>query len=245
MSLRDRLLAMLVEEGSSLVTEGSAEEATSECDSPAALEMSPSVERQGDFLHLDERVKKDLFDLGFEEFSDLCDHQEDDPICSELRSLQRQLLDQVCLNHYRKKKFAELVKSKLPAQEFYALLSDIDKQIEHLYQRRARSGKKKRKTGPTGSSTNLPSPGPPLNTIPPEATKLLETRTRLVSSFSGIIPSLKEMLASSKENLFSDEEEKRVLALAAESGNWLPVPEVSSMNLRPRTQPVFPSLGRV
>lgn len=99
---------------------------------------------ENDFVHVDDRIRQELVSLGFEEFADNHNLDENDSICIEMRQLQQLLREQVYLNHYRKKKLADRARSYLPSQEFYSLLQDVNKQIEQAYQRRSKQGKKKK-----------------------------------------------------------------------------------------------------
>ena len=238
MSLRDRLLAMLIEESFVVPESDLSMEDSGDSSENISYESSSSL-ATADFVRVDERIRQELVSMGFEEFASIKDHQEDDPVCMEMRKLQKMLREQVCRNHYRKRKLADRARSLLAGQEFYALLSDINKQIEHLYHRRTRQAKKKKpKAGE--------SPAPSVMTISSDATKVLETKARLVDGFRDIIPPLATVLASTTERLFDDEQEKEILRMARRSGTWLPIPDsipLRHCKLSTVVQPVFPVLA--
>jgi hypothetical protein len=137
-SLRDRLLSLMVEEGIALATSGDDHLLTDETmEGDMDQHWTPPLPIPSDYIQVDDRIRKDLAMIGFEEFSNVThDYQEDDQICAEIRNLQRQLQEQLAVNYYRKRKLSEIAKSKLPPQEFYSLLNDIDKQLEQVYLKR-------------------------------------------------------------------------------------------------------------
>lgn len=255
-SLRERLLAMMIEENLTVPEpsdHGGAEQSVGDTEGevqppslPTAGELAPL--KPVDYVHVDERIRQELSESGLCIFVPRVDYQEDDAICAELRTLQRRLREQVCLNHYRKRKLAELLSERLPAQEFYALLADIDRQLEQLFSRRLKVQKKKKR--PSGPSGGAPGPSPSPVSATPEVTNLVETRRRLIASFAHLMPSQREFLSvatsrSGGARLFDPEQEERVLEFARESGNWLPVPDLPLSHVKlssPPAQPVFPAL---
>lgn len=244
-TLKDRLLSLLVDEEVPMdhrmdVDEDDDASKLEGQDSSFAMENPPFP----DYTHLDSRLRHELAATGFEEFANCAvDYQEDDSICIELRSLQRRLQEQLAVNYLRKRKLAEVAKAKLPAQEFYSLLSDLDKQIEQVFIKRTRSGKKKKKSGSssTGGGSSEPSAA-----APAEAVRLLENRAKLLVAFAPYIPKLPEYLASEEVKLVDKSEETMVVQMAQESGSWLPLPtNESSLQTEfskplPSAQPVFP-----
>ena len=293
-AIRERLLAMMIEEGNPTVPDGSLDFNNATCSSddisvPLALNaalpgdgasaedianlsgssmgssgMKPAMTNGSlDMVPLEDRIKKDLAQSGLRLFVPHLDFQEDDEICAELRVLQRRLCEQVCLNHYRKRKLATLVRGMLGAQEFYLLLADVDKQIEQTYARRAKGFKRKARKGPSstgstaakGDSDVGASTPEVLVGSPPASTgsghgqhaggiPLVDTRERLISAFSELVPSQREYLtAEPPAQLFDEESELQVLEYARRSGSWLPLPDNLPQNiqlLRPASHPVFP-----
>lgn len=239
-SLKERLLSLLMDEDLPLpetCNSVGAEEAV-------VIEQESSLggQQTSEFVHLDDRLRHELASIGVEEFANVTtDLMEDDQICVEMRNLQRQLRERVALNYYRKLKLCELAKEKLPAQEFYSLLSDLDKQLEQIYLRRTRSGKKKKKTTSAAVSTGNPEP----QVAPADAVRLLENRAKLLNAFQTYIPPLCKHLASENGKLISKEDESSVLELALQTGGWLPLPQLESQSTEfarplPDAHPIFP-----
>lgn len=242
-ALKDRLLSLLVDEEVPIedlmdIDEEANAGKTEGQDSTLLVENYSFT----DYTHLDSRLRHELAATGFEEFANCAvDYQEDDSICIELRSLQRRLQEQLAVNYLRKRKLAEVTKSKLPAQEFYSLLSDLDKQIEQVFIKRTRSGKKKKKSGTSNGGSVEPSAA-----APAEAVRLLENRAKLLVAFAPYIPKLPEYLASEEVKLVDKVEENMVVQMAQESGSWLPLPsnetylQTEFSKPLPSAQPVFP-----
>jgi hypothetical protein len=246
-SLRERLLAMLIEENLT-VPETSLENGNGEIPSPTEgeehLNSPPPMEtlKGINFVHVDERIRQELSQSGLCMFVPKIDYQEDDEICSEMRTLQRKLRQQVCLNHYRKRKLSGLIRNKLPAQEFYTLLADIDKQIEQAFSKRSKIQKQKKKK----VSVTSPSPSP-VSSQQLEPIPLVETRQKLLVAFSDIIPTQRDFLTpTAPPSLFDAEDEAKVVQYAMESGNWLPIPDQPLNHVKlskPPAHPVFPALA--
>lgn len=244
-TLKERLLSLLVDEGlpesQPMDIDGPAEDnETSAVHEDSSFEQVPTI--SAGYIHLDQRLRQELAASGFEEFANCSvDYQEDDVICTELRSLQRQLQEQVAVNYYRKRKLSDIAKTRLEAQEFYSLLSDLDKQLEQVYLKRSKSGKKKKKGSSSASSV-----GDTAVAVPPETVRLLENRAKLLSAFALYIPRRCDFLASTESPLICPEEEQHVIEIAKQTGNWLPLPgAVESIPTEfsrpmPQTQPVFP-----
>ncbi len=217
-------------------------------DEPIVPQQSVQIPKF-DYVHIDERLRKELAASGLEEFANSAlDYQEDDSICTELRSLQRQLQEQVVVNYYRKRKLSELTKSKLPAQEFYSLLFDLDKQLEQMYLRRTKFGKKKSKKGPTSSASSAGNDTPVSASVAPsDGVRLLENRAKLLHSFQPYIPKLSDYLKSDKISLINADDETSVLKMAQETGSWLPLPNsITTIHTEftkplPSAHPIFPA----
>lgn len=256
-SLRERLLAMMIEENLTVpeTADGGPEQSNCDADSPQDSQMASPPPQEGlhssttssspnnkivDYVHVDERIRQELSQSGLCMFVPKVDYQEDDPICAEIRTLQRKLREQVCINHYRKRKLADMIRSKLPAQEFYSLLGEVDKQIEQTFSKRTKVTKKKKRG-------NTPAPSSPAPGTPVETLNLVETRRRLIEAFSSIVPSQKEFLSASPGGpLFDPSVEEKVVQFASESGHWLPIPEQPLTHVRlaaQAAQPVFPMLN--
>lgn len=261
-SLRERLLAMLIEEnltvpespetdsspGESSVDSGSQIE--SHCSTPISETAAGCHKASAaDYVHVDERIRQELTHSGLCMFVPKIDYQEDDSICCEIRSLQKRLREQVCLNHYRKRKLLQVIKEKMAAQEFYTLLGDVNRQIEVSYAKRNKV-QKKRKRGtpaPIGSISGNASPAPIIAAN--ETLKLVETRNKLLVAFSGMILPHQEFLSFSRDPLFSPNLEEEVLKYANEGGGWLPLPPSNGTSQwstakgkTANAHPVYPSI---
>ena len=189
---------------------------------------------------LDDRLRSSLTELGLTDLTNIRDYQENDEICVEMRSVQRQLREQIVLNQYRKKRLAEFIKSKLASQEFYSLVGDFDKQIDGIFQRRVKNAKKKKSS--KGSAVDASAPASSsVNEIPTEAIQCLENRRILLESFAEIVPGRVESLCP--ENLvdFDVTVEGQVIASAKKSSKWLPLPEISLKQPLTSCQPAFPN----
>lgn len=253
-TLKERLLSLLIDEElpetqEDVEMEGPEEEEAGRDSSPSPEDDQMFVPSRIDYVHLDERLRHELAASGIEEFANCSiDFQEDDAICTELRQLQRQLQEQVAVNYYRKRKLSDLAKAKLPAQEFYSLLSDLDKQLEQVFLKRSKSGKKKKKTsgGSGGGGTDTPLS----TTVPTEAVRMLENRAKLMVAFEPYIPKLSQFLASEDAHIVDKTDESNIVKIAQETGNWLPIPShhegaqqaITTEFTRslPVSQPVFP-----
>lgn len=222
---------------------------------PSKLELLP----KDDFYNIEERIRKELTEAGLTTFVPTFDYQEDDGICAEMRILQRRLRQQVCLNHYRKRKLAALIKDRLPAQEFYNLLGEVDDQIEVSFAKKGKAASRKRpKKGSTssggggsgGSVTIGEHNNSPMGSA--EGSSLVETRYRLLEAFKGLIPGPTEFWATSNESLFDPTEEERVLQYARDHTAWIPIPDDPIQTLQSWScnkgdggaHPAFPKLSQ-
>lgn len=258
-TLRERLLSILLEDNASDATKIDCHESniSPPCSTTTTNEdrdrsNNNSVEeiddllsslQPKDFVHVDERIRSELAAAGLAMFVPRKDHREDDEICAEMRKLQQMLREQVCINQYRKRRLVQYVRTTLPAQEFYTLLGEIDRQIDAAFARRIRV-LKKRKKGPAGLL------GTPSNSTSPsylEPIMLAETRKKLMDAFVEIVPQHHEYVnqVTCPVDLFDHEEETRVIEFARSSGRWLPIPinPLEHVRLaRTTAQPVFPTV---
>lgn len=205
---------------------------------PSHLQLPTSkleILSESDFYHVEERIRRELAEAGLAMFVPSVDYQEDDPICMEMRTLQRRLSEQVCVNHYRKRRLAALVREKLPAQEFYNLLGEIDGQIQNNFAKKGKTASRKRpkKGNSTSSSGSVPQitveyENPSSSTTMSglgDGISLVDTRYRLVEAFRDLVPPQFEFLSTSNVSIFEPDAEERVLQYACEHGGWLPVPD--------------------
>jgi hypothetical protein len=62
--------------------------------------------------------------------------KEDDEICAELRTLGRELKDQMKSNEYHKKRLLEVVDHQLQFEQYRQVLDTLDSQVEQGYLKR-------------------------------------------------------------------------------------------------------------
>ncbi len=205
-SLKERLMSMLIEENQVDIEEFESEDQFMD----DLFTEQPS--------ELEERLRRDLAESGFIDLKLAGkDYQEDDEICAELRRLQSQLRLQTMLNQYRKKRLADYCRKHiLPAQELYALVDEIDKQLVSVYQRAVKANKKRSSSAAKkteSSSVNYHQ----------EAARLIANREKLLESFGPCVGPRKEYLEPSESNimkLFDDKVEEKLKKDARETGAW-------------------------
>lgn len=234
--LRDRLLSALIDKDAEIPETFENEEfgdedvlMNGESDYTAT---SPSS------VTLDDRLRVSLSELGFTDLTSSRDYQENDEICIEMRSVQRQLREQIVINQYRKKRLAEFIRSKLASQEFYSLIADLDKQIDGIFQKRIKNAKKKKTSKGADSTANAQTA---TNEISTEALQCLENRHKLLETFSDIVPSRIESLCPSNLVDFDCKVEESILESARKSSKWLPLPEIALKQPLTSSQPAFPN----
>ncbi|CUM63063.1 uncharacterized protein PRCAT00000628001 [Priceomyces carsonii] len=76
-------------------------------------------------------------------------NKEDDEVCAEIRSLQKELKGAVLRNKVNKKKLIPLVEEQIAYQEYCTILEDLDKQVDLAYLKRLKAKNKKKKTEAT------------------------------------------------------------------------------------------------
>lgn len=242
--LRDRLLSALIDKEAQFSDNFEDEEYGDE-----DVLMTPAPIAENEIVHLDDRLRSSLSELGFTDLTSSRDYQENDEICVEMRSVQRQLREQIVINQYRKKRLAEFIRTKLASQEFYSLIGDLDKQVDGIFQRRIKNAKKK-KTAPASKqlpiandsnsslSTILSSSA---NEIPSEATQCLENRRKLLDNFVEIVPGRIESLCPPNLIDFDAKVEETILETARKTSKWLPLPEIPLKQPLSSSQPAFPN----
>ena len=243
--LRDRLLSALIDKEAE-ITDNFDEEY---CDDVTML--GPDFDNQ-ESVPLDDRLRASLCDLGFTDLITSRDYQENDEICVEMRSVQRQLREQIVINQYRKKRLAEFIRTKLASQEFYSLIGDLDKQVDGIFQRRVKNAKKK-KTAPTSklaatsassaaeSTSSLSTVLSSTNEIPNEAIQCLDNRRNLLDNFVEIVPGRIESICPPNLVHFDAIVEADILESARKTSKWLPLPEISLKQPLSSSQPAFPN----
>ncbi|KAK6463179.1 histone acetyltransferase transcription factor [Scheffersomyces coipomensis] len=76
-------------------------------------------------------------------------NKEDDEVCAEIRSLQRELREVVSRNKANRKKLIPIVEEQIAYQEYCAILEDLDKQVDQAYMKRLKGKSKKKKVDTT------------------------------------------------------------------------------------------------
>lgn len=129
-----------------------------------------------DYFSLEERLKREMKYIGVLTSADIdWASGEDDEICLELRTAQRELRRVASENASRKRKLAPMVATQMAYQEYAQILDDLDKQVDNMYIKRSRNKAKKRKGVP------MPS-GPEAALIDSGAVKaLLDKRSRWIN----------------------------------------------------------------
>ncbi|KAI9594796.1 histone acetyltransferases subunit 3-domain-containing protein [Syncephalis fuscata] len=140
--------------------------------------MRPS-KLQTDLISVEERLKRELMHLGLLDTEGI-DWQaaEDDEICGELRSLQRELREVEATNTQRKRKLVNIVQDYIGCQEYQQILDELDRHVEQSFARRHRVKKTKRKKlgGPKAGLSDT-------------AVSALDRRRRFVDSIGRIFTS--------------------------------------------------------
>lgn len=75
--------------------------------------------------------------------------KEDDEVCAELRTLQKDLKEAASRNKSNKKKLVPIIEEQLAWQEYCTILEDLDKQVDQAYMKRLKAKNKKKKTEAT------------------------------------------------------------------------------------------------
>lgn len=73
-------------------------------------------------------------------------NKEDDEVCAELRTLQKDLKEAATKNKSNKKKLVPIIEEQLAWQEYCTILEDLDKQVDQAYMKRLKAKNKKKKT---------------------------------------------------------------------------------------------------
>ncbi|KAG2212270.1 hypothetical protein INT47_001629 [Mucor saturninus] len=111
------------------------------------LSSDPSDE----IVSFEERLRRELRYAGLFADDDIdWNAKEDDEICAELRTMGRELKEQVKINDYRKKKLLEVVDTQLQFEQYRQVLDTLDSQVEQGYMKRFRlqKSKKRKSAGP-------------------------------------------------------------------------------------------------
>lgn len=238
--LRDRLLSALIDKKAEFFDNFEDEEYGDDF-----LMMDNLDNPESSSVSLDDRLRTSLNELGFTDLVSSRDYQENDEICVEMRSVQRQLREQIVINQYRKKRLAEFIRTKLASQEFYSLIGDLDKQIDGIFQKRVKNAKKKKtaanssKMADSTSSVSTILSGS--NEVPTEAIQCLDNRRKLLDNFVEIVPSRIESLCPPSLVEFEEQVEMEILESAKKTSKWLPLPEIPLKQPLSSSQAAFPN----
>ncbi|KAJ3223986.1 Transcriptional regulator, partial [Chytriomyces hyalinus] len=176
-----------------------------------------------DIMAFDDRLRNELRYLGLLGDEGKVDSTEQDEICTQLRSLQEELRQQVSENTRRKRILKEIASFYRGWEQYNSVLDAISKQIESDYMKRYRqNSNKKKKSRPSGgsnSSNNLTngngsSPTPGLSgaaaasaaaaaannkaaqTVLEQTLDNIKKRRMLIESIGGLFPKEKVMIPS-------------------------------------------------
>ncbi|KAJ1896994.1 Transcriptional regulator [Kickxella alabastrina] len=146
--LTERIISALVAERLVQQLPENVGSSDSESDGEAGARQTPL---SGDATSLEDRLKRELRYIGILDDGDVdWDARQDDEVSAKLRSLQRQLRDQVAVNTRRKERLLPVAREHIGFQEYTQVIDELDKQVEQSYLKRHRLTKsRKRKSAPT------------------------------------------------------------------------------------------------
>ncbi|KAJ2758712.1 Transcriptional regulator [Coemansia nantahalensis] len=143
----------------------------------------------GEMLSLEDRLKRELRYIGIldEDEDDVnWDDREDDEVCVTMRTLQRQLREQVRVNRARKERLLPIAKEHSGFQEYMQVIDELDKQVEQSYLKRHRLTKsRKRKSAPAKTVS-----------LSDNAINALGRRRRVIQAIGHLFPTSKFALPS-------------------------------------------------
>ncbi|EGW34948.1 uncharacterized protein SPAPADRAFT_48011 [Spathaspora passalidarum NRRL Y-27907] len=125
-------------------------------------------------------------------------NKEDDEVCAEIRSLQKELKETVSRNRANRKKLIPLVEEHIAYQEYCAILEDLDKQIGQAYMKRMKGKSKKKKV-----EANTPQQQALNNGL----RALLEKRRRWIENIGKLFPNPEVMKRVPAESILVKEGE--------------------------------------
>lgn len=139
--LTERIMSALVREEVISEDEGKGDDDEEERERAAWKAKSSSnsagINKDMETVEMEERIRRELKFIGLlgdEEIN--WGAREDDEVSSSIRTLQRQLREQVFDNAYYKQKLHELCLDQMAYQEYCSLLDDLDRQVESAYLKR-------------------------------------------------------------------------------------------------------------
>ncbi|KAJ2556872.1 Transcriptional regulator [Coemansia sp. RSA 1933] len=144
-------------------------------------------------VSLEDRLKRELQYVGILDDQGVnWDDREDDEVCVAIRSLQRQLRDQVRINRLRKERLLPTAREHIGYQEFTQVIDELDKQVEQSYLKRHRQTKtRKRKSTPVKTVA-----------LSDNAINSIDRRRRVIQAIGHLFPAEKFTLPN--ESIFGD-----------------------------------------
>ncbi|KAJ2516227.1 Transcriptional regulator [Coemansia sp. RSA 1939] len=142
-------------------------------------------------VSLEDRLKRELQYIGILDEQDVnWDNREDDEVSAAIRSLQRQLRDQVRVNKLRKERLLPIAKDHIGNQEYTQVIDELDKQVEQSYLKRNRQTKsRKRKSTPIKTVA-----------LSDNAVNAMDRRRRVIQAIGHLFPA--EKFALPEEAVF-------------------------------------------
>ncbi|KAJ2394656.1 Transcriptional regulator [Coemansia sp. RSA 2559] len=152
-----------------------------------------SIPPSSEGASLEDRLKRELQYIGIlDEQGVNWDDREDDEICVAIRSLQRQLREQVRVNRLRRERLLPTAKEHIGYQEYTQVIDELDKQVEQSYLKRHRQTKtRKRKSTPVKTVA-----------LSDNAVNAIDRRRRVIQAIGHLFPAEKFALPS--ESAFGD-----------------------------------------
>lgn len=125
-------------------------------------------------------------------------NKEDDEVCAEIRSLQKELKESSARNKQIKKKLIPIVEEQIAWQEYCTILDDLDKQVDQAYMKRLKAKNKKKKSE---SAT------PQQQAVNSGLRALLDKRRRWIDHIGRLFKSPEIMKRVPKESVLQGESE--------------------------------------
>ncbi|KAI7833106.1 histone acetyltransferases subunit 3-domain-containing protein [Kickxella alabastrina] len=177
--LTERIISALVAERLVQQLPENVGSSDSESDGEAGARQTPL---SGDATSLEDRLKRELRYIGILDDGDVdWDARQDDEVSATLRSLQRQLHDQVAVNMRRKERLLPVAREHIGFQEYTQVIDELDKQVEQSYLKRHRLTKsRKRKSAPTKTVA-----------LSDNALNAMDRRRRVINAIGHLFPAEK------------------------------------------------------
>ncbi|CAK9438647.1 uncharacterized protein LODBEIA_P28710 [Lodderomyces beijingensis] len=147
-------------------------------------------------------------------------NREDDEVCAEIRSLQKELREVTSRNRANKKKLIPIMEESIAYQEYCTILDELDKQVDQAYMKRSRGRGKKKKIDATTPQQQAVNSG--LRT-------LLEKRKRWIDNIGALFPPPEIMKRVPAESIMIKEGEVEAEAIEVEDNDNGPSAAVSKL----------------